>query len=301
MRILITGATGLIGRQLTKTLLSQTHHITILSRNPARARSFFGDNLNYLDSLDSLNSLDGFDAVINLAGEPIADKRWTSVQKRLLCNSRWELTAHLSQLILDSENPPSVFISGSAVGYYGDQGQGVVTEEETPHKEFTYTLCQRWEQEALQAQNPRTRVCLLRTGIVLSTKGGALAKMLPIFRIGLGGPLGSGQQYMPWIHINDMVNGILFLLSAPTLNGAFNMVSPYPVHNELFTDLLASAIDRPHFFRTPAFVIRLMMGESAVLALGGQRALPKRLEAAGYQFEFTELDKAFADLFPNNK
>lgn len=300
MHILITGATGLIGRHLTKSLLSQSHIITILSRDIQRARSLFGDSANYLNTLDNLSTLNEFDAVINLAGEPIADKRWTKEQKERLCQSRWQLTAQLSKLIIQSENPPSVFISGSAVGYYGDQGQSVVTEEdESPHPEFTHTLCQRWEDEALRAQSSRTRVCLLRTGIVLSTEGGALSKMLPIFKVGLGGPLGNGQQYMPWIHINDMVNGIIFLLTTPGLNGPFNMVSPYPVHNELFTDLLSSAIDRPHFFRTPAFVIKMLMGESAVLVLGGQRALPKRLEAAGYHFQFTELDKAFNDLFPD--
>lgn len=300
MHILITGATGLIGRHLTKSLLLQSHTITVVSRSIEKARSLFGDSARYINGLDSLKNLDDFDAVINLAGEPIADKRWTAVQKRRLCNSRWQLTAHLSKLFIDSHTPPSVFISGSAVGYYGDQGQSVVTEDEMPHPEFTHTLCQRWEEEALLAKSDRTRVCLLRTGIVLSTEGGALAKMLPIFKIGLGGPLGSGLQYMPWIHINDMVNAILFLLTTPKLEGPYNMVSPYPVHNELFTDLLASAIDRPHFFRTPAFVIRLLMGESAVLVLGGQHALPKRLEEAGYRFEFTDLEKAFENLFPKD-
>ncbi|MBK5145355.1 TIGR01777 family protein [Budviciaceae bacterium BWR-B9] len=300
MHILITGATGLIGRHLTKSLLLQSHTISVVSRNIEKARAQFGDSVSYLNTLDNLKNLDNFDAVINLAGEPIADKRWTAVQKRRLCNSRWQLTAHLSKLFLDSHTPPAVFISGSAVGYYGDQGQSVVTEDEPPHPEFTHTLCQRWEEEALLAKSDRTRVCLLRTGIVLSTEGGALSKMLPIFKMGLGGPLGSGLQYMPWIHINDMVNAIQFLLTTPKLEGPFNMVSPYPVHNELFTDLLASAIDRPHFFRTPAFVIRLLMGESAVLVLGGQHALPKRLEEAGYHFEFNNLEKAFEDLFPKS-
>ncbi|WP_140919357.1 TIGR01777 family oxidoreductase [Limnobaculum xujianqingii] len=300
MHILITGATGLIGRHLTQSLLLQSHTITVVSRSIEKARALFGDSVSYINALDNLKNLDNFDAVINLAGEPIADKRWTAVQKRRLCNSRWQLTAHLSKLFADSHTPPAVFISGSAVGYYGDQGQSVVTEDETPHPEFTHTLCQRWEEEALLAKSDRTRVCLLRTGIVLSAEGGALAKMLPIFKMGLGGPLGSGLQYMPWIHINDMVNGILFLLTTPKLEGPFNMVSPYPVHNELFTDLLASAIDRPHFFRTPAFVIRLLMGESAVLVLGGQHALPKRLEEAGYHFEFSDLEKAFDNLFPKD-
>lgn len=300
MHILITGATGLIGRPLTKKLLSQSHSVTLLSRSPDKAQALFGDDVTVLGSLDHLPSLDNVDAVINLAGEPIADKRWTDEQKRLLCHSRWQLTAQLSRLIQQSQTPPATFISGSAVGYYGDQGQSVVTEDETPHSEFTHMLCQRWEQEALAAQSEKTRVCLLRTGIVLSTEGGALSKMMPIFKAGLGGPIGSGLQYMPWIHIDDMVNGILFLLNTPVLQGPFNMVAPYPVHNELFTDLLSSALDRPHFFRTPAFVIRLLMGEAAVLVLGGQRALPKRLEEAGFEFTHSELEEAFNSLFPDS-
>ena len=298
MHILITGATGLIGSHLTRNLLSHFHQITVLSRSPERAKALFGDSVKYIGNLDSLSSLNDFDAVINLAGEPIADKRWTEVQKKRLCNSRWQITAQLSNLILRSKQPPEVFISGSAVGYYGDQGQSIVTEEEAPHPEFTHTLCQRWEDEALKAKSAHTRVCLLRTGIVLAAEGGALAKMLPIFKTGLGGPLGSGQQYMPWIHIHDMVEGIRFLLTTPGLSGPFNMVSPYPVHNELFTDLLASALDRPHFFRTPAWVIKLLMGESSVLVLGGQHALPKRLEDAGYMFKFSMLEKALENLFP---
>lgn len=300
MHILITGATGLIGRPLTKKLLSLSHSVTLLSRSPSKAQALFGDDVTVLSSLDHLPSLDDVDAVINLAGEPIADKRWTDEHKRRLCNSRWQLTAQLSKLIQQSQTPPATFISGSAVGYYGDQGQSVVTEDETPHSEFTHMLCQRWEQEALAAQSEKTRVCLLRTGIVLSTEGGALAKMMPIFKAGLGGPIGSGLQYMPWIHIDDMVNGILFLLNTPVLQGPFNMVAPYPVHNELFTDLLSSALDRPHFFRTPAFAIRLLMGEAAVLVLGGQRALPKRLEQAGFEFIYSELEDAFKNLFPDS-
>lgn len=298
MHILITGATGLIGRPLTKKLLSQSHEVTLLTRSSDKARALFGESVSILNSLDHLPSLDNVDAVINLAGEPIADKRWTDEQKHRLCQSRWQLTAQISKLIQESHTPPSVFISGSAVGYYGDQGQSIVTEDETPHSEFTHMLCQRWEAEALQAQSEKTRVCLLRTGIVLSTEGGALAKMMPIFKAGLGGPLGSGLQYMHWIHIDDMVNGILFLLNTPVLQGPFNMVAPYPVHNELFTDLLASALDRPHLFRTPAFAVRLLMGEASILVLGGQRALPKRLEDAGFEFSYSELENAFKNLFP---
>lgn len=296
MKILITGATGLIGSSLTRQLLHLSHELTLLTRNVAKARDKFGDRLSYWASLDEQRSLDGFDAVINLAGEPIADKRWSKAQKEPLCHSRWDLTERLATLIAASNTPPSVLISGSAVGYYGDQGQAVVTEEEPPHDEFTHQLCQRWEALALRAQSSYTRVCLLRTGVVLSPKGGALAKMLPPFRMGLGGPIGNGRQYLPWIHIDDMVNAIIYLLDNTPLRGPFNMVAPYPVHNEQFTATLAKVLDRPAFLRAPAFAMRLLMGEAAVLVLGGQRAVPRRLEEAGFVFRFFELEQALDDV-----
>lgn len=296
MKILITGASGLIGRHLTETLLSQSHDITVLTRAPERATKILGPKVQLWSSLKDKTSLDGFDAVINLAGEPIADKRWTRDQKQKLCDSRWQLTEKLAQLIIASQQPPSVFISGSAVGYYGDQGQAVVAEDEPPNKQFTWQLCARWEALALAAESDKTRVCLLRTGVVLAKKGGALAKMALPFRAGLGGPLGEGQQYMPWIHIDDMVNGILFLLNHETLNGPFNMVAPYPVRNDQFSALLGDLLHRPSFMRVPAGVVRLLMGESAVLVLGGQRAIPQRLEDAGFEFKYSELKPALEDV-----
>ncbi|MBN5321250.1 TIGR01777 family oxidoreductase [Serratia marcescens] len=296
MRILITGATGLIGSSLTARLLALSHHITVLTRDERRARARLGDQPRYWQTLDDRQSLDDFDAVINLAGEPIADKRWSPQQKERLCHSRWDLTERLAKLIKAGSTPPGVLISGSAVGYYGDQGQAVVTEEEPPHDEFTHQLCQRWEALALQAQSGATRVCLLRTGVVLAPQGGALAKMLPPFRFGLGGPIGEGRQYLPWIHLEDMVNAIIYLLDHATLTGPFNMVAPYPVHNEQFAAQLANVLDRPAFLRVPAFVMRLLMGEAAVLVLGGQRAVPKRLEEAGFHFRYLELEQALDDV-----
>ncbi|MFH7095732.1 TIGR01777 family oxidoreductase, partial [Klebsiella pneumoniae] len=177
----------------------------------------------------------------------------------------------------------------------GDLGEVVVTEEEPPHNEFTHKLCARWEQIACEAQSERTRVCLLRTGVVLAPRGGILGKMTPAFKLGLGGPIGNGRQYLAWIHIDDMVNGILWLLDND-LRGPFNMVSPYPVHNEQFAHALGHALHRPAIFRVPAAAIRLLMGESAVLVLGGQRALPKRLEAAGFAFRWYDLDEALKDV-----
>ncbi|MFP9229543.1 TIGR01777 family oxidoreductase [Pectobacterium cacticida] len=296
MQLLITGGTGLIGRHLIQRLQILSHEICVLTRDPERARGILGDRVEYCSTLSHMTSLNGVDGVINLAGEPIADKRWTPQQKQRLAQSRWEITEQLAALIKASSSPPTLFISGSAVGFYGDQGASLVTEDELPNETFTHHLCARWEALAQSAESANTRVCLLRTGIVLSAQGGALAKMLPIFRLGLGGPMGSGKQYMPWIHIDDMVNGIIYLLDQPKLRGPFNMVSPYPVHNEQFSATLAHVLDRPGFLRAPAFAIKLLMGEASTLVLGGQRAIPQRLKAAGFNFRFLELEDALQDV-----
>lgn len=295
MKILVTGGTGLIGGHLVPRLQELGHQVTVLTRHRDTAREKLNDRVTLWDTLEDKQNLDGFDAVINLAGEPIADKRWTTEQKDRLCQSRWRITQKLVDLINASETPPSVLISGSATGYYGDLGEVVVTEEEPPHNEFTHKLCARWEQIACEAQSDKTRVCLLRTGVVLAPKGGILGKMVPPFRLGLGGPIGNGRQYLAWIHIDDMVNAILWLLDND-LRGPFNMVSPYPVRNEQFAHALGHALQRPAILRVPATVIRLLMGESSVLVLGGQRALPKRLEAAGFPFRWYDLEEALSDV-----
>lgn len=295
MKILITGATGLIGRHLTVRLLELGHDVIAVSRDPSKARARLDPRVEIWKGLYERENLDGIDAVINLAGEPIADKRWSSAQKERLCQSRWKTTERLVTLFQASQTPPGVLISGSATGYYGDLGEVVVTEEEPPHNEFTHKLCARWEQIASVAQSDRTRVCLLRTGIVLAPEGGILGKLLPLFRLGLGGPSGNGRQYLPWIHIDDMVGGIIWLLTHD-LRGPFNMVSPYPVRNEQFAHALGHVLHRPAFIRQPASALRLAMGESAVLVLGGQRALPKRLEASGFIFRWFDLEEALHDV-----
>lgn len=295
MQILITGGTGLIGRHLIPRLLELGHQITVVTRTPDKARQILDSRVTIWKGLEDQHNLNGIEAVINLAGEPIADKRWTAEQKERLCQSRWVITQKLVDLIRASDTPPAVLISGSAAGYYGDLGELVVTEEEPPHNEFTHKLCAQWENIASSAQSDRTRVCLLRTGVVLAPAGGILAKMVPPFRLGLGGPIGNGRQYLAWIHIDDMVNGIIWLLDND-LHGPFNMVSPYPVRNEQFAHALGHALNRPAIVRVPATAMRLLMGESSVLVLGGQRALPKRLEAAGFAFRWYDLEEALADV-----
>ncbi|KNC07083.1 TIGR01777 family protein [Pantoea sp. BIGb0393] len=296
MHLLITGGTGLIGRHLIPRLLQLGHQVSVVTRDVAAAREKLNPNVALWSGINQQSDLNGIDGVINLAGEPIADKRWTEQQKQRLCESRWQITEQLVSLIHASSHPPQFLISGSATGFYGDTGDLVLTEDDPGHDEFTHALCARWEQLALTAQSDRTRVCLLRTGVVLAKEGGALAKMKLPFKLGVGGPIGSGKQYLPWIHIDDLVNALLWLIDHPELRGPFNMVAPYAVRNEQFAATLGHVMHRPAFMRTPASAIKLMMGESAVLVLGGQHVLPKRLEESGFGFRWYDLEQALQDV-----
>ncbi|MDP9501263.1 TIGR01777 family oxidoreductase [Bisgaard Taxon 45] len=289
MNILITGATGLIGAQLTLQLIKQAHTITALVRDPHRAKQKLPASVTLISSLAPYTTLDTFDAVINLAGEPIFEHHWTLQQKRRLVESRINLTAQLVKLINASRIPPHTFISGSASGYYGNQDAQIVTENTPPTNTFPSQLCQRWETEALGA---KTRVCLLRTGIVLSNMGGALAKMLPLYRLGLGGKLGSGKQYWAWIALDDMVKGILFLLDNKPCQGAFNLVSPNPIPQTHFNHTLASILKRPAFANVPEFILRLILGERAQLLLDSQNIMPEKLLSQGFVFAYPELKSA---------
>ncbi len=291
MKILITGATGLIGRALVAQWQTE-HQLSILSRSPARARAILAANATYADSLDQLD-LNQIDAVINLAGEPIADKRWTESQKQQICQSRWQLTEALAEKIQQCTTAPKVLISGSAIGFYGRQGATVVTEEyKSFYPEFSHDICARWENLAQRAASAKTRVCLLRTGIVLSGKGGALGKMQPLFKLGLGGPIGDGQQFMSWIHLDDMVRLIDFLLQRDDLSGPFNATAPRPVSNKQFSQLLAERFGKKAPFTVPAFVLRLAFGEMADLLLFGQNVQPKRLLDSGFEFHYPQLKDA---------
>ena len=296
MHLLITGGTGLIGRHLIPRLLLLGHQVNVVTRDVAAAREKLDPRVSLWSGINQQSDLNGIDGVINLAGEPIADKRWTEQQKQRLCESRWQMTEQIVSLIHASSHPPQFLISGSATGFYGDTGDLVLTEEDSGHSEFTHALCARWEQLALNAQSDNTRVCLLRTGVVLSQEGGALAKMKLPFKLGVGGPIGSGKQYLPWIHIDDLVNAIIWLMDNNHLQGPFNMVAPYAVRNEQFAATLGHVMHRPAFMRTPASAIKLMMGESAVLVLGGQHVLPKRLEESGFGFRWYDLQEALQDV-----
>lgn len=297
MKIFITGGTGLIGRSLIKVISDQKHQIMVLTRNIAKARRMLGNTVEYCANIDLLNTLEGFDAVINLAGEPIVGKCWSNRQKEVLCESRWSITYRLSELIRNSINPPRVFISGSAVGYYGAQNGNELTEKSVPHDEFLHQLCDKWESLALEVQSDRTRVCVLRTGIVLSREGGMLPKMILPFRFGLGSTFGDGNQYISWIHIQDMVNAIIFLLNKGEAKGVYNMTVPNPETNRIFSKKLASVMSRPCLFRLPNFILKIVLGEMATMIVDGQRVVPHNLLKLGCNFKFENLDSAFAEVF----
>lgn len=292
MQIFITGGTGLIGQRLIATQHHE-HHFTVLTRSADKARKVLPDDVSVVDDLESLANFDHIDVVINLAGEPIADKRWTSQQKQLICQSRWQLTAALVSKINASTSPPHTFISGSAIGYYGRQGDEPVTEYNTePQDEFTHEVCSRWEKIADTATQ-QCRVCLLRTGVVVAADGGALDKMRLPFKVGLGGPIGSGEQYMSWIHLDDMVAGIGFLIANKACSGPFNLTAPNPVTNKAFVTAFAKALHRPAFMPMPGFVLKMIMGEAADMLLTGQRVIPKKLLDAGFEFNYDRIEKAF--------
>ncbi|MBL0609455.1 TIGR01777 family oxidoreductase [Aeromonas jandaei] len=296
MKILITGGTGFIGRRLVAHL-KVNHDVVVLSRQGSRAYSLLGHDVQIIDNLDSLDDLNDVDAVINLAGEPIAAGRWSEQRKQLLCDSRWLLTEQLVDLIKLSTTPPRVQINASAIGWYGRQGAEPLDEQcRSPHQEFTHQLCQQWETLAQEAGSKQTRVCIVRIGLVLGMDGGALPKMLPPYRLGLGGPMGSGNQMMSWIHVQDLVRAMLFLLEHEECNGIFNGTAPHPVSNREFSQTLARTLHRPHLFFVPAPLLQLVMGEAADLLLTGQNILPAHLQQAGFHFTYPQLPQALTDL-----
>lgn len=296
MHILLTGGTGLIGRALCRYWLQQGHQLTVWSRRPEQVKALCGEAVRGIARLEELAE-EPLDAVVNLAGAPIADRPWTRKRKALLWASRIGLTEQLLAWLQSREQKPGVLLSGSAVGWYGDGGERELHEDSSPVSEdFAAQLCGAWEETARRAETLGMRVVLVRTGLVLASDGGFLKRLLLPFKLGLGGPLGNGRQWMPWIHIDDQIALIDFLLQQQEASGPYNACAPTPERNRAFSQALGRELHRPAFIPAPAFVLRLALGELAELLLGGQRALPTRLQDQGFSFRFTHLDVALADL-----
>lgn len=294
MDVLLTGGTGFIGQAVCQALLARGDRVTVLTRDPARAR--LPDAVALVDDLARVAVPP--QAVINLAGENLGARRWTAARKQRFIDSRAGTTRRLVQWMRALPTKPQVLLSGSAVGYYGARGEEALTEESAAAGEYQSRLCQAWEVEARAAEALGVRVCRLRIGVVLAPGGGALAPMRLPFLLGLGGHLGHGHQWMSWIHRADLVAMMLWLLDQRRLAGAFNAVSPQPVRNRKFARALGQALGRPVFLRVPAPVLRLLVGEMAHLLLTGQKARPARAQAEGFTFRFPDLAAALADIYP---
>ena len=295
MHILLTGGTGLIGRQLCQHWLAQGHRLTVWSRRPETVARLCGAQVLGVGELREV--IGTVDAVVNLAGAPIADRPWTHKRKALLWSSRIGLTETLLAWLEGLAQKPSVLISGSAVGWYGDGGERELTEASGPVlDDFPSQLCIAWEETAQRAEALGMRVVMVRTGLVLAAEGGFLSRLLLPFKLALGGPIGTGRQWMPWVHIRDQIGLIDFLLHKDDASGPYNACAPHPVRNREFAKTLGQVLHRPAFMPMPAFALKVGLGELSVLLLGGQKAVPERLLAAGFTFQFTELRAALDDL-----
>jgi len=296
MTVVLAGGSGFLGSKLRAQLVRDGHRVVNLTRSPRPDRP--GDVPWQPDgSAGQLAPhLEGADAVVNLAGENIAGTFWSEARKAQLRNSRLLATRTIARAIAACERPPKALVSGSAVGYYGAHGDETVTERTPPGSGFLAQLCVDWEQEARAVDSAQTRLVIVRTGVVLGADGGALKKMILPFKLGLGATLGSGDQYMPWIHVDDWVSMIVWLISADRAMGAFNASAPTPITNRDFTRTLGRVLRRPAVFHAPAFVLKIGLGELANMLLTGQRVLPAAAEEMGFRFAYRELEPALRSL-----
>jgi uncharacterized protein len=293
MRILITGASGLIGKALRPSLEPKGYELILASRREPKDPQHVQWNPDTGFAEPDLSRLEGLDAVIHLAGENVSGLRWTEEKKKAIRDSRVFGTRSLIETFDKLKAKPKAFISGSAIGFYGDRGDEVMTESSAPGKTYLSEVCKEWEAESRRAEDMGIRTVLLRTGIVLSKDGGALATMMTPFKLGVGGVVGSGKQWMSWISLDDVVGIINFALENESVRGAVNVVAPNPVTNEEFTKTLGSVLYRPTFLPLPEFAVHMVFGEMGdALLLDSTRVIPKRLQDNGYEFRFTDLKPA---------
>ncbi|ABX08066.1 TIGR01777 family oxidoreductase [Prochlorococcus marinus] len=310
MKLLLLGCSGFIGRELVPQLIQAGHFVTVVSRKSQRSSPFQikSENYSYISlnpasaiSWESANlqkAIIESEGVINLVGEPIAEKRWTKKHCQLIANSRLDSTKHLINAMVRSKNPPKVLVNGSAIGFYGTSQDAVFSEESSSGKDFLANLCKEWESIAAQKPN-RTRLVVIRIGIVLEKDGGALGKMLPIFRSGFGGPLGNGMQWMSWIHRNDLCKIIEKVLTTQSFSGPINCVSPNPVRMNTFTQTLGKSLNRPNLLPVPGAILKLLLGDGAKVVLEGQKVNSKKLKRLGFIFKHPQLESAINAVLNN--
>ena len=300
MRVLMTGATGFIGRSLVARLQRDQHNVVAWARSETRARRLLGAGVDVVPSDGPLEALAATltrcDAIVNLAGEPLMGRRWSARRRAALEASRIGVTDRLVRALAAAQPRPRTLVSASAVGIYGDRGSELLTEASTPGDDFLAQLCQRWERAASPAEAQGVRVVLLRAGVVLGKGGGALAQMLPPFKIGVGGPIGSGQQYLPWIHLHDHVRIISKALEDDRYRGPINGVAPEQVTNRAFARTLGRALHRPAVLPLPGAALKAIFGQAATVLLASQRVEPGELTALRFTFDFPTLDAALTDI-----
>jgi uncharacterized protein (TIGR01777 family) len=291
MRILIGGSHGLVGTALIRSLEAASHEVFKLVRYAPRSKTEIEWSPDRYSI--ALARIEGFDAVVNLAGESIAEGRWTDEKKRRIRESRVKGTKLLGDALANLTSPPKTFICASAVGYYGNRGDEILTETSAPGDDFLAQVCVEWEQAAALATEKGIRVVNARFGVILDGNGGALKKMLPPFRMGVGGKIGSGKQWMSWIALSDVIGALNFAMATESLRGPVNFVAPNPVTNAEFTKTLGKVLSRPTFFPIPAFAVHLLFGEMGeALLLGSQRVTPEHLKSNGFHFQYSKLENA---------
>ncbi|MHC5210969.1 MAG: TIGR01777 family oxidoreductase [Planctomycetota bacterium] len=290
MNVLVAGGTGFIGRRLVELLVERGDVVTVVSRDPSGARKSGPKGASHRGWLPSL---DAYDAVVNLAGTNIFDRRWNAAVKQLIRDSRVQSTRRIVEAIRAAQSPPRVLVNGSAVGYYGDRGAETLPDTATPGTDFMAQVCRAWEEEALRCP---VRTVLLRTGVVLGRDGGALKRMALPFKLGVGGPIGLGRQYFPWIHRDDLVGLILLALDNEDVHGPLNGVAPGTLRNAAFTRSLGRALHRPTLFPVPPLALRLAFGAVAQVLTASQRCIPEAAKRHGYEFRFPDIDGALAEI-----
>lgn len=299
MKVAITGATGFVGSRLVERLSAEGHQILVLTRNLAAAQKVF-PNLEIVAYTPTASgawqeAIALCDGVVNLAGEPIAEKRWTPQQKQEILNSRKLGTQKIVEAIVQANPKPKVLVNASAIGYYGTSEIATFDETSPPGKDFLAEVCQAWEAEAQKVTQAGVRVVILRLGIVLG-QGGAIAKMIAPFKVFAGGPLGTGRQWFSWIYLDDLVNLIIQGLTKPEMEGAFNATAPNPVRMSELAQTMGEIMQRPSWLPVPSFALETLLGEGAMVVLEGQQVLPQRTQASGFNYQYSTVKQALKEI-----